>query len=399
MPSILARYLPRVAGPLLAATLAGCVAQVETSPDTFSVEATRVSDLRGPQVLALRNAYNTPALEYAANQQFGIGNQTWRFDARQMTDTAIVMLQRAFANGAITVAPAADKEITLRVRVAGGRLRFVSPWSEVTGYVILDATLGDGSVVSVKADNNSPLGHQRAYDGAILFALNYLLVEQRFVAYVNRAPLSRATPAPSATPALASPASGNRYPQTGDTWTYRLNEPKRADGPKQRDFIVKISAASSTSVVEQVLIGNIPSGEATHGPERRVLRLTKSLFSPYLLVFHEEARYSGNFGRVQIEDPACTGTYVCDVNARVIGNERITVPAGSFQALKVEVRQNWRASAPHPFVPVEAGGKVLTVWYAKDTKRAIKYQSRATPGTLPSADTDFELELISYKLQ
>ena len=392
MRFILDRRLPRIALPVLAAMLAGCAVQVDTSPDTFSLETARVSELRGPQALALHNAYNTPALEYAGNQQFGVGNTTWRFDARQMTNTAMVMLQRALANGAITVAPAADKEITLRVRVAGGRIRAIAPWSEVTGYVILDATLGDGSVVSVKADNNSPMGHQRAYDGAILFALNHLLVDRRFVDYVNSAPLSRATLAPSDGPAIASSASGRRYPQAGDSWTYRLTERQRR-GSRSRTYAAKVVHSSEGAILDQVSLDGAQPADGAHAKGPYVLDQGVSVLSPYLAVF-EELSAGASFAAVASKGESdCRPANLCEASGKVVGAEIVRVPAGNFDAVKVTINLVWQsASGPFPAPPAH---RELTAWYAPQVKRLVKLSSRAKLGDVP----DFDLELVSYKLQ
>ena len=336
--------------------------------------------------------------------------QSWSVDDRQLTDTAIVMLRRALEKQGIAESLEAGKTITLRVnsRHAFVHVNPFSPLSNSNVTITLEADLGDGTEAFSSADNQSPLGPQRAFDGAILFALNELLSEAAFVAYLNKSDLDPPKPAASTTTAATvvtpstAAASATRFPQTGDTWTYRLTEPRRTDGPKQREFVVKVSAASPSSVVEQVLIGNIPSGEATHGSQQRsVLPLAKSLFSPYLLVFNEDLRSLGDFRRLRIDDPVCALHYHCEATGRLVAQERITVPAGSFDTWKVEVTQNWRPTTTTGslLTSQEIGGRILMIWYAKDTKRAIKYQSRPTFGSLPPMETDFVLELLSYKLQ
>jgi hypothetical protein len=42
---------------------------------------------------------------------------------------------------------------------------------------------------------------------------------------------------------------------------------------------------------------------------------------------------------------------------------------------------------------------VLTVWYAPAVKRAVRYSSRLTVGDDPAVESNFELELVSYRLQ
>jgi len=45
------------------------------------------------------------------------------------------------------------------------------------------------------------------------------------------------------------------------------------------------------------------------------------------------------------------------------------------------------------------GGRILTIWYAPEIKRAVKYSSRITVGDIPPIDGDFDLELVSYQLK
>ena len=204
-----------------------------------------------------------------------------------------------------------------------------------------------------------------------------------------------AAPVPAA-PSTSATKSTHRWPSAGDTWTYRLSEPRRTDGPKMRNYTVKVAAASSASVVEQYALENGPSGEWTHKGEREVRTLGKPVFSPYFLVFGDMT--SGTLGRLQIADPACTATYICEASGRVVNTERLRVPAGEFDTVKVEIRQNWRPMQISGQMS-STGGSTLTLWYSYATKRAVKVTSRASFGYQGPLDTDFDLELASYTLQ
>jgi hypothetical protein len=200
-------------------------------------------------------------------------------------------------------------------------------------------------------------------------------------------------PAGAAAPAAKST---HRWPSAGDTWTYRLSEPRRADGPKQRNYTVKVAAASAASILEHYAVEGGPAGEWTHKGEREVRTLGKPVFSPYFLVFSDLS--SGTLGRLQIADPACAATYICEASGRVVTTERLRVPAGEFDTVKIEIRQNWRPMAISGQMS-SAGGSTLTVWYSYATKRAVKVTSRASFGYQGPLDTDFDLELASYTLQ
>jgi hypothetical protein len=45
------------------------------------------------------------------------------------------------------------------------------------------------------------------------------------------------------------------------------------------------------------------------------------------------------------------------------------------------------------------GGRTLTLWYAPQVKRVVKYSSRATVGAYGPIDSHFDLELTSYQVK
>lgn len=220
-------------------------------------------------------------------------------------------------------------------------------------------------------------------------------------AVLARNRLGGPAPAPAAAPvpAAASPKPSGRLPQQGDTWTYRLSEPKRVDGPKQRNYTVKVSAASASAISEEYAIEGDVSGQWTHNGSRDVVPVGRPVFAPYLLAFSDLPSVGG-LGRLQIAQGACGSAYLCQASGRIVRRESIKVAAGTFDAVRVEVDQSWRPVAisgqhgGHSF-----GSRKLTVWYAAAAKRAVKFSSRAVAGDFPPIDTDFDLELVSYQLQ
>jgi hypothetical protein len=207
-------------------------------------------------------------------------------------------------------------------------------------------------------------------------------------------PVITASAAPTAV--VAPPRS--RLPQAGDTWTYRLNEPARVDGPKQRDYTVTVSAVTPNAILDQYAIDLEKPGEWAHSAGGYIAGLGRSLFAPYLFSF-DNTRESGPV-RVQIVDPACSGGYLCEGSARVTGREAVRVPAGTFDTIKVTVEHSWRpVSMSGPVGAQHYGARTLVMWYAPAAKRAVKFSSRSTFGAYGPVDTDFDLELTSYKLQ
>jgi hypothetical protein len=215
--------------------------------------------------------------------------------------------------------------------------------------------------------------------------------------------LSVLTPKPAIPEPAAAPTTA-RAPgavSVGDTWTYRLVEPRRTDGPRQREYRVKVATVSGNGIVEQYSIGQDAASEWTHGRGSYLVALGPPLFSPYMTAFGNLPTV-GNLGRVQITDGVCSGQYICQASARVVAAETITVPAGTFKAIRVQVEHSWRAAQAggHPTQAAQFNGaRRMTVWYAPDVKRAVKYSSRLDFGGAPPVDSDFDLELVSYQLQ
>jgi hypothetical protein len=386
----------------LAALAAGCAMDVPTSPDTFPVEPVNAAHLRAPQSVGLKNAYNA-----GAQRTIDAGKgQTWTVDQKQMTDTAITMLGRAVEKHGFNTKGPGDKSITLQVRAEHGFIhqRTMSFVAQANVTVSLHAAFGDGSSTTVGADNNSPLGPQRAFEGALMFALNKLLNDQRFVAYVNNAGPDALKPAalvpavvvaPSAAVAAApaaAPASTSRFPQVGDTWTYELTQRGRNVPAGPRAYAVKVVYSTEAKISDQVTLGGGKPEEWDHARGRYLVTQVVSILSPYLGVFQDPV--AGPMGEITTKaDRSCGGREQCEVTGRVVGREMVRVPAGEFESMKVSVTQVWRN--PSGFQAGFDGRRELTGWYAPKAKRFVKFTSRTKMGSAP----DFDLELVRYELK
>jgi hypothetical protein len=176
------RMLLRAIAVLGVVILAGCGGQIVTTPDTYPIHTLGLPALRTPQEVTLTNGLTNPAKYQIKNQSV-----IWEVDARQMTDTAITMLQRALDKQGIRTVPRAGKSVTLRVDVRGG-MAMVAPIPAVSasGRLTLEAAFGDGTMALVDGEGASARGVQPAFELAIQSALNRLLFDSRFVEYMNR---------------------------------------------------------------------------------------------------------------------------------------------------------------------------------------------------------------------
>jgi hypothetical protein len=172
----------RAVAVLAAVMLAGCGGEIVTSPDALSIEPFRVKALRAPQAVTLNNGLTSPV-----KHQIKTPDITWEVDARQLTDTAVVMLRRALEKQGIKAAAQAGKSATFRIQVRGGMGMFVpAPTVVASARLTLLADFGDGTATSVDGEGGSAFGMQDAFEGAIQNALHRLLIDPAFVAYMNR---------------------------------------------------------------------------------------------------------------------------------------------------------------------------------------------------------------------
>lgn len=157
------------------ALASACTIEIPTDPGTFNVEPGRLSHLRRAQAIEVSNGYSGPS-----TVEIRQSGNTFIIDHAKLTNTAIAMLSRAMSDQGIAPGPGGDKRITLRILQAA-----VVSAPNAPARVSLEARFGDGRTTTVTA-NNRGFSAQRALDGAVLFALNQLLVDVTFIDYVNK---------------------------------------------------------------------------------------------------------------------------------------------------------------------------------------------------------------------
>jgi hypothetical protein len=212
------------------------------------------------------------------------------------------------------------------------------------------------------------------------------------------APAATLAAAPVQPPARsASPG----MPQVGDTWTYKATIiRRRGEAPVDRPIrthVIKVEAASESEIVDQLTVDGAPVATNKHAKGAYLAMEGVSIFSPYIGLFQDMSQ-TGSLGGVDIRSGGCDVTYSCDASARIVGSENVRVAAGTFNTTKIVVKQDWAPRAGH-LGGGGLGGRTVTLWYAPDVKRVVKYSSRATVGAYAPIDPHFDLELVSYQLK
>jgi hypothetical protein len=203
-----------------------------------------------------------------------------------------------------------------------------------------------------------------------------------------------AIPAPATAPAAAPPAPrASGSVSVGDTWTYRVAQ-RGAQGATQE---VRVASVTADGLVEEIL-GDGPALRAEHRRGAYLVPAGKlTLFSPYLPILQPLSLTPGLQMRVDNFDArTCNAGWTCSARARVLGRERVQVPAGAFDATRIEIAQSW-TSPSQTNDRGESVQRTMTVWYAPEVKRAVRTISRGTPSAF--VDTQYELELTSYQVK
>jgi hypothetical protein len=203
-------------------------------------------------------------------------------------------------------------------------------------------------------------------------------------------------PAPAAVAAVPS-----GFPHVGDHWEYSFRSMWKNVEP--RTFVHQVTAVSDREVREtmsSITNGGKTSDSKSFGAESRLVEWRGQgyyfvEFNPFLQAFG--ALQPGTTWKslvTPIEDPFFPNWYS---QGRVIGWDSVSVPAGSFKALRVELNSNRNASASSAAQSAPARIRYV-IWYSPDAKRTVKHVRTVltTDGTKLAEDT---YELVTYVVQ
>ncbi len=193
---------------------------------------------------------------------------------------------------------------------------------------------------------------------------------------------------PPAAPAAAVPPT----PASGSRWQYGGHD---SDNPDRKlDYLVEMLGASAAGVLE-VAHGRNGSTQWVHGSTPTLVGLGSGFaaFSP--LVQETPLKVGMEWSGVPVVrlDSCGRGLITCSADAKVVGRERVTVKAGSFDAYKVVVDLFFRTV-------FGGGSRTLTFWAADGVGRPVKFTNRAYGGgggQNVMIDPSIELELAGFQ--
>jgi hypothetical protein len=229
------------------------------------------------------------------------------------------------------------------------------------------------------------------------------------------APAPAAAPAPAMAPMPAAPAApvvvaSSPLPLKGERWVYRSSG-KWGNSPR-RTFEIVAQSVSNGVVTDALNILEPPGGGSEvkrsrgNQPDFVTWGSIGFEFSPYFGAYLNLAQQGTLKGFPTPDLEPRFGQWYSE--AKMIGPETVTVPAGTFRAYKVEVWSS-RNSTNLDILGSGRGAMGRTgdrmeptrvqylIWYAPEAKRYVRMERRVTSAANTESDKDL-FELVSHKL-
>lgn len=176
-------------------------------------------------------------------------------------------------------------------------------------------------------------------------------------------------------------------PSVGDSWTYSFFDGFRRS--VQARLTYRIEGITADGLNETLTVSARPDltsrmvvGRAPGFPDRAGFDFAPPDLAPYLQAFY------GLDGGPPLPTVSrrITSDAVVDMRMRVVGTETVAVPAGRFDAVKVEAEGRGYTL----FKRIQTHS-IVTIWYAPKVKRYVKYTAQSFEGDLPQELSTFEL--------
>jgi len=189
-------------------------------------------------------------------------------------------------------------------------------------------------------------------------------------------------------PRAVEPAAA---PRVGDTWAYHYTSVFRAQPPRTVEIrLIEVGPAGLRDRVTVASDGEEHAfGSAVEMVERPLSGFSVYEFSPYLQAFGALPSAAA----VAVPPPSWGSPFTG--RARLRGSERVSVPAGTFGATRMdyEISRTPGGTLQPRIDPVFT---LATVWYAPAVKRAVLWHLTTRAGAL-NVLVDDTYQLASYR--
>src|SRR4051812_25158100 len=195
-------------------------------------------------------------------------------------------------------------------------------------------------------------------------------------------------------PSAAAQGGGKGMPVSGAHWRYRYRDQQYHTGEKL--FTVEILGVEGYRVQERFAV---EGGQTTQAPvEAESLRfITRPLSSSASVI--ELAPYApGLYNRVAAVPSGypSIGGATWTIDTATYAEEKVTVAAGTYPAIRVEVKGQSTIFVLNNTTAGQAASFLYTAWYSVDMKRYVKIRHQ-TWGPTGRRVGDDEVELVEYR--
>lgn len=207
-------------------------------------------------------------------------------------------------------------------------------------------------------------------------------------------------PSPAAPAATPPPSAAAAAPVAGERWIYRLSGKWRTSAQRRIEIVARSVAGTVVTDALDVL-----EPETAGGTELRRSRGDRPDFISWSTIGPEFSPYFSAFVDL-LEQGAMTGLATPDLaaqwsgwysEAKVLGRESVQVPAGKFDAIKVEVWSTRKRTGTFSQARLEPVRVNYLVWYVPQLKRYVRMQRRITTADNSESEKDV-FELLSHHL-
>lgn len=204
----------------------------------------------------------------------------------------------------------------------------------------------------------------------------------------------QATPMARAAPEAASPVDA-ALPRAGESWTYRATG-KWPTSPS-RHLVISVQSVNNGEVTDSLRADGLAGDVRRSAGAQPVIQAREGMgneFSPYLAAYSDLGSLGTLRGFSTPDMPPSWSQWHSE--AKVLGQETVTVPAGSFQAYKVEVWSNRRATGGPTLAGTEPVRIQYLIWYATPAKRYVRMQRRVITASGQESERDV-FELVAHR--
>jgi hypothetical protein len=197
------------------------------------------------------------------------------------------------------------------------------------------------------------------------------------------------------------PTLPKEMPQVGDTWTYVVRDMRFKPDDRTRKVVHTVRTSARGAIVEVVTARGAEIGQHAYSADfgayyRSGVDVVE--FAPFAAAFHS-LRPGERFGEVKVQGLEGHSAWVSGEvpyrfeSGRVVGPEQVTVAAGTFDTLRVELLGRVSNLALGGSAIVRGYAEFRqTVWYAPQVKRVVKSFAEG-----PNFATLYELEAYSLR--